>query len=405
MERIAWTALAVVLGASHAAAGPVNLGAMTPGYTFYNRAGATMAAHNADVSECADEAQKTRALDETVPGASGIIGAMISASMANAYHHGAVGAALENCMVVRGWRVVSVPEPLGKTLAALSQDELAARLAPLIGADHPDFPIVRTWDNDAVRASTIRYVMRPAHTNDGELSLKVAVGKTLDQYESTPIERVKPVKLDPKWPRKPLKPQEIDSVPAGAAVIVIGVTGISLKNGNGIVLSRLGPDLKTAASSQDNAPDLAMFGAGSMFAKKGMNYFAVEVPPGRWRIAGIDSGLLLVNFCLGSPSFEVKAGDVVFGGDYDLGSETLGPVLALDGVKAFLAGRPAADRVRAAEFVNGTPGLCGGSGIYAFEVKGAPFEPGYVWGGAAIAASPAALAPATATQPAVTPQH
>ena len=33
-------------------------------------------------------------------------------------NHGTVGAGLENCMVVRGWRVVSVAEAQGKALAS-----------------------------------------------------------------------------------------------------------------------------------------------------------------------------------------------------------------------------------------------------------------------------------------------
>src|SRR5579862_1785959 len=50
--------------AQTAAISPVNLGQMTAGYTYYNRAGADLAAHNRDMLSCAQQAAKVLSADE-----------------------------------------------------------------------------------------------------------------------------------------------------------------------------------------------------------------------------------------------------------------------------------------------------------------------------------------------------
>ena len=46
----------------------------------------------------------------------------------------AIGANTENCMVVRGWRVVQVSADTAESIAKLNQPDLAARLSPWVGA-------------------------------------------------------------------------------------------------------------------------------------------------------------------------------------------------------------------------------------------------------------------------------
>ena len=87
----------------------------------------------------------------------------------------------------------------------------------------------------------------------------------------------------------------------------------------------------------------------------------------------------VTNFCLGAPSFDVQAGDVIYAGTIDLDSETIVPDLTLAPAKAFLAGTPAADIVKPASYVNGSREQCG-AGMYAYEVPNAPFLPGYSLG-------------------------
>ncbi len=391
-------AAALAAGATLALAGaasaePVNIGRMTMGYTYYNRPGATVAEHNADISACSIEAAKTRSMDEVLPGSSGgLLGGLMSTSMAAAYHHGAVGASLENCMVVRGWRVVHLSDAEGKALAAQDKDTLASSLAPWIGAETPHGDVVRVWNNDASNSVNTRYVMRPDHTNDGPLSLKAATGLTLDQYTPTAFVRPAPLNLDPRWPTKFEKPAQLASAPPGSAIFIVGLKNVGQHNGVGLFFTRPGPDMNRAASTIDHAPDILIAAVGTLFAHKGINFLAIPVPPGRWRISNM--GLLTsINFCLGSPSMEVKAGEVVYAGAFDLGGDDIGPDLSLEPVKTWLAGQPAAEKVQAASYVNGSRGACGDSSIYALEIKGAPFEPGYVWGSARPSA-PAAPAPA-----------
>jgi hypothetical protein len=164
-------------------------------------------------------------------------------------------------------------------------------------------------------------------------------------------------------------------------VIVVRVRGISMHNGTGLMFARMGPDKDTPPSIADHGPDILYPTVGAMFAKKEGNWFVFAVPPGRWRIAAMNV-LPAVDFCLGAPSFEGRAGEVVYAGTFDLGSEDLGPDLGLDPVKGFLAGQPAAGKVLPAAYTNGMRAKCVQTFAYALEVKGAPFEPGYVWGGA-----------------------
>jgi hypothetical protein len=92
------------------------------------------------------------------------------------------------------------------------------------------------------------------------------------------------------------------------------------------------------------------------------------------------NGGIELNFCLGSPSFEVKAGEVVYAGQLDMKQDRLVPNFALEPVTAWLAGAKAAARLRPAGYTNGSRGTCAPNSIYALEFEGAPFEQGYVLG-------------------------
>jgi hypothetical protein len=110
-------------------------------------------------------------------------------------------------------------------------------------------------------------------------------------------------------------------------------------------------------------------------------WFVYAVPPGRWRIGWSN----FLSYCLGSPSFEIKAGEAVYAGTFHIEGPTLAPDLDLAPAKAYLGG-PSAETLRAAVYRNGERGSCMGlSHDYALEFPGAPFAPGYSWGGAAAA--------------------
>ena len=209
----------------------------------------------------------------------------------------------------------------------------------------------------------------------------ISNGEIKEALEAAIRQQPPPVKveLDAKWPLKALTPAEVTTAPPFASVIIFRIKGLSLRNGIGMAFGREGPDKDTPPSRIDKGPAFVEIRIGLLYAKKDGDTWAYALPPGRWRIVGFGDKPLL-DFCLGSPSFEAKAGEVVYAGTFDMSAQDVGPDLSLTPVKAWLGASPAADRVRPAAYVNGSRGPCGGNAIYAFEIKGAPFEPGYTWG-------------------------
>jgi hypothetical protein len=388
MQPRTWAALALglaIAGSANAqsAEAPTNLGRMTLGYTYFNRPGADTKAHDDAVMGCAAQAAKTHSYDEqSPPSATGLAPALISGVLQSAYHHGAVGANLENCMVVRGWRVVLVADAEGKNLASLPQRELAARLAPWVGAQTPHGDVVRSWRNDAGLSGTVRFSFRPPHINDGQLSLLSATGHDLTQFATQPdpfaslAGETYAKALDKRWLGAMLKPTALASAAPEGGVVIAEVRGGSIYGSGYVVLRREGSTPDDIASVSDHRLDFAIVGATpSLFANRKATMVAQAVPPGRWHIWAIGStthGTL--NFCLGAPSFEVKPGDLIYLGSFDFLGD-LGPNMGLAPVRAWLADTVEAGKVKAAEYTNGSTGPCGGVGIYAFEIPGAPFEP------------------------------
>lgn len=380
--------LALAADAAPAPADQVNISEMTRGYTYYNRPGADWAAHDKDLVDCAVEAAKTRSIDDQINNGAnnGIAGILVGYAFGNAYNRATFAAALENCMVVKNWRVVQLPDDEGRAILATRAAGVREKIGPWIGAESPYGTIMRVWNNDAAHASTHRYEIRPGRKVDGSLSL-VAISE--NPYTPAPqanlFDNVQRIRLDKKWPLKWMKPTELGRGPAEGAVLIFHIRGMSFANGIGVTFVRMGPDAFTPASYVDHGPDVLSAAVGLLGAKKEGNYLALVVPPGRWRLAGM--GVMpVVNFCLGAPSFEVKAGEVVYAGSFDLGAAELGPDLSLDGPRSWLAGAPQAATLKPAEYTNGWTGACGDNSIYALEIPGAPFRDGYQWGGAARAA-------------------
>ncbi|ATQ41990.1 hypothetical protein CSW64_05965 [Caulobacter mirabilis] len=351
---------------------PGDVAEMTLGYTYYNRPGATPASHDADVALCWGEAAKTVSNDELFTAGAGdrpTEGVMVRALVTN-YQRSVTGAALENCMVVRGWRVVLIGEAEGRNLAALSQEEVADWLEGRVGAETPDGDIVRVWENDIARRSSRRAEFRPGHKNDGQLSLLAATGKVL--ADVTPVRS--PMQPMSARGRKSLKPEQIASVPEGAAILVVRVAN-SLKDGGWLLFTRRDGS-GSGPPPVDRPLDAALVGVGKTYSKSS-GWTIVAVPPGRWEITQLAG----INLCLGAPAFEVKPGEVVYAGAFDFTADRLGPDLSLEPVGEMLGGRFPASLVRPAVYSNGWRGHCGDASIYAFEVPDAPFAPGYVWGG------------------------
>lgn len=374
----AWAGLATAaLAQDDAVPNPADA---TAGYTYFNKPGADLAAHNRDVRACALVAGRLRSPSEEW--------ATQPLAQSRYYYpdpaeRNYAASGFETCMVVRGWRVVALPEAEGKALTALAPDALAAQLSPWIGAAEPHGQVVRVWSDEALRAS-VRFAGMTARHKRSQLSLKVGA-PDLMKLPSSPKPAAPSPWTNPRWPIKPLTAADLATLRPDAGVILVQVRNPGFHGGIGLIFNREGADPESSPSAVDHGPDRLRVGVAILFAHSGGDMFAYAVPPGRWRIYGLGLGPVL-NLCLGSPSFEVKAGETVYAGAFDLSAEALGPDMDLAPARKWLGGdsRP----LRAAAYVNGSQGPCDDSGVDALEFKGAPYEPDYAWGGAQAAAPP-----------------
>jgi hypothetical protein len=210
-------------------------------------------------------------------------------------------------------------------------------------------------------------------------------------------------------PPAPLKAEQLGEIPADSALIVVNVQGTGAFS---VAFERQGPDAKTPAWA-DGRPGAFLAGqpvkatATAGGAQGTTHVFAV--PPGRWKIAHMSAGLFTVSLCLGAPSFEVAAGDVVYAGSFDPASaiNNIGPEMTLEPYRAvFPALSGLGDKMRPATYVNGSTGQCQGAYMYALETTGGQFAEGYAHGSKALptptTSAAAAPAPEAAT-PAATP--
>jgi len=363
--------IALALGGPASAASLVGA---TEGYTYFNRSGADPAAHDADLGACMGYAARMKATDLLGSGR-GMLLAMLE--------DGASSANIEHCMVVRGWRVMRLPDGEGLPLARLKQPELAEKLAGFVGASSAPGVVVRAWANEAMFASTQR--TGPARLLKGGSSLSVA---------SLPEAAVKAATdgMKPERPKRypdyampfsrPLKLAALGALDPGAALVVFDIRDTGMTNA--VTFVREGPDPTRPAWAVDQQKDTVWIAGGSTFqTKDGARLGAYAVPPGRWRLLTVGGPYSITSFCLGAPGFDVAAGEVVFAGRYSFKEAEFGPNLALDDSRAMLAAWPdLAAKLRPAAYVNGNLGLCEGQNLYALEVKGAPFVPGYAWAGA-----------------------
>ena len=164
------------------------------------------------------------------------------------------------------------------------------------------------------------------------------------------------------------------------ALLILQVKGMSMRNGGNMEFDRMTPDADTIAAGDESQPNAVILGNAFGGVDKNGTWRAFVIPPGRWRISALSSGIQFVNLCLGSPSFEVKEGEVIYGGAFDFSADSIGPDLSLESVRQWLNGQPAAEKVQPATYTNGWLGPCGNNSIYALEIKDAPFRDGYQWG-------------------------
>lgn len=353
------------------------------GHTYFNRAGATLDEHDGAVRDCqrvvADLWYNRRTVPRTNASEGERLAAIIAETSDNVRSRRRTFAAgIENCMVVRGWRVVRVARDRGAALDQLTAPELYAQLAPSVGAETPEGEIIRTFNNDLQFENTT-WTGPPRDHDALSLSLQALnVSPRLDaRSDATPPREPPSTAAEPT----PRRPGDVRIFPPGETTLVLQVQGAASVIINTLRFERIGADPATPAWMEDGLPsafDVRMDGRRQTFA--------VRVPPGRWRLSsitqanGFDGGVYRTSFCLGAPSFEIAPGEAVYAGFFSE-FEALLPNLDMAHAQTALARAPdVAGRLRPATYINGATFPCDGSYIYALEIPGAPFEEGYAAG-------------------------
>lgn len=354
----------------------------TGGYVYFNRPGANMAKHDAELRNCLETWQggfQFRKPTQPIIGGQGVVGDAISMAVGGAMMKGWEKARfdvnVEHCMVARGWRVVRVLPEEGKTLAALDHEVLAATLSPWVGAITPHGEIVRAFTNEAAFGDSI-LVRSPQGSSTIQLS-SLAISANVGQ----PAQRVSA--LPDSWllPRNQIADAEsvgLTSVPEGSALLIVRMTTAPAYRNSTIAFELAGPPPDGAAYRATFSINVRKSPAVNGLMGR---TWAFVVPAGKWRLY---TNASVFDFCLGAPAFEVMQGEVVYLGTINVGPKPPKPDMALDPAIEFLgAGSALAGKLRPAEWLNGSTSLCRNWHPYAYEFDGVPFEPGYVWGSAA----------------------
>ena len=372
------------------------------GFTYFHRTGATMADHQADLAACRPSVLAMvhrEAGSDVVQSGSGVYTPVYVPQMPAGSAGAAAGAGIiallavavvveaeqraaevrdmhlnyENCMVARGWNVMLLDQEAGRPLDRLSAGRLATALEPMVGAATPAGTVRRQFNNDFRFSS-------PEDVGEMSLSLQIVDENYFGEREANDImarnsredrrrarerqERANAraearLLLFQGRPGKGASPAEMSAIgeaAEGTAIIVMESRGPSVRLVNAGVQAEEGVDAILATPSG------------------GLQYFTVSA--GDWRLTSLSTSAPATSLCLGAPSFNVAAGEVVYAGAFAADGQ---PDLALESVREQLAARPdLAERLRAASYRNGGTFDCGGATfLSAFHVNDAPFEEGY----------------------------
>ena len=352
--------MTLALGATIATSAAADVSAMTRGYIYFNKPGADGAAHTAAVSACVEESAAARSFvsrtasdPNTSPPPAGVVSALFWGSRFNSGHLGTAMSAIENCMVVRGWRVIRLSDREGRAMAGMRQADLMAALEPWIGAEAPHGAVARIWSNEAADSAGRRFAELPPVSEDGMLSLKAVTGRDAGQF--TDRVQVHPGPLPAFSYVRAVSAADARIPVSGQGIILASVRGLSVRNGFGILLR-----------NEDTQHPLTIGLDRSLPAFTPDQVYAFRVPAGRWRVAGmISNSNQYLDFCWGAPAFQVESGRLVWAGAFDLNAANLKPDLDLTAPRRWLAGSPDGVDLVPAVFVNGSTAACDGSTLYS----------------------------------------
>ena len=364
-----WCILAVLALGVTTPAVAAKLDKVSPGYVYFHKVGAGLAAHDAAVADCAAVAAKLRA--PAIDKIRGLLTGPMTRQQQRAASRVHFDATLEDCMVARRWDVVRLDDAEGTRLAALPQEQLAAALAPWVGAIEPQGEIVRKYapiglPKDELSGDLNAGIYDPDRPS---LSFLAAVGKAsrTEQSVEAAYNFYMPEGRPLQW--RLLAPTiAAQGVAPDASVIVLNVKG-----GN-----RTFGDIEFVRLDDEGAPSggLTYFAVAeptTLFSKRGApnKTYVFVVPPGHWRIHSAG----LVSFCLGGPAFDVQPGEAVYAGTFNAALPyAFDPTFEPE--KAQILGPDLAARLHPARYVNGETWDCGilnPSYAYTLELPGFPF--------------------------------
>jgi hypothetical protein len=397
------TLAAALLGATAAPAfAATDLTRTSDGFTYFNKAGADLAAHDAAVRECRTVAGQMHQPGPMTPSYTMVVPAGVSPMAAGI--GGAIGMAIamaiqqgiadhkgqpvnvENCMVVKGWRVVALDDLEGKAFPALKKDAQAAQLSQWVGAAEPHGKVVRTFANDAVEGDQKALFSPATHVGVAVSADLVAKPSGKDKATATPAAYLPPA-TPPKLPRrakaaeppKPLADADLGGIPADQGLIVVNVRGDAQV---AVSLQRMGPDPATPAWVDGHPADILVVRPVKAFAKAGAAEgatYVYAVPPGRWRLENVEVNSVSMSFCLGGPAFDLAAGEAVYAGSFN--PSNVVPDMQMEAAKAaFPSVSPVVEKLKPADWVNGVQAQCRGAYAYALELPARPFVDSYALG-------------------------
>lgn len=138
--------------------GPAEMAQVADGHVYYHRVGASLEAHNAALLQCIADTSigQTGAATAGMRPFDAIAGSLIwDGPIA-----GQASGRAENCMIARGWRVYRLPATQGRELERLSDADLSARMADMVGRATPTGELAR-------RTTTRRPIREPTRWRPG----------------------------------------------------------------------------------------------------------------------------------------------------------------------------------------------------------------------------------------------
>ena len=327
----------VVASAQEAAVTPFSLTGSSAGHTYFHRAGATLEQHDEALRDCGKAAARMAQPADSSAAAAGAAGGLLGALVVGAIsgyvqaqrNTRALMANVENCMVVDGWAVRRIEPVEGAALDELQQPALHDAMALRIGAVEPRDEQVRIFGDELTSQQPVMF----GFAGDLDVvSLSVQALPPLEKTEATPRPRLPRQARTARAPRA--LAEDALTAPEGSGLVIVRIDGLAEHANRTLTFVRAGESPDTPAWVADQQPDRFSVALSGRAAVRGAiertTTAAFAVPPGRWRLASLSQGLFAVSLCRAAPAFDLKAGETVFAGRFDMTSAAAAPQMKLE---------------------------------------------------------------------------